>query len=51
MIDMNRRSQLPQAQLARIWSLADAAREGSLGFAEFSDALWLIALAQHGREV
>ncbi|RKP26413.1 hypothetical protein SYNPS1DRAFT_27893 [Syncephalis pseudoplumigaleata] len=49
--DILQRSKLPNAVLARIWSLADTRNAGSLTFPEFAVAMYLANLAVQGTDV
>lgn len=44
-------SNLSRSELKQVWALADAKRQGYLGFKEFVAAMQLISLAQAGREL
>lgn len=44
-------SNLSRSQLKQVWAIADAKRQGFLGFTEFVTAMQLVALAQTGYEL
>ncbi|CDY29816.1 BnaC05g31740D [Brassica napus] len=44
-------SNLPRPELKQVWAIADAKRQGYLGFKEFIVAMQLVSLAQTGHEI
>ncbi|CAM6123882.1 unnamed protein product [Calypogeia fissa] len=44
-------SNLPRAELKKVWTVADSKRQGFLGFKEFITAMQVISLAQTGNEI
>ncbi|CAH8328824.1 unnamed protein product [Eruca vesicaria subsp. sativa] len=44
-------SNLPRLELKQVWAIADAKRQGYLGFNEFIVAMQLVSLAQTGHEI
>lgn len=44
-------SNLSRSQLKQVWAIADAKRQGYLGFQEFVMAMQLVALAQVGHDI
>ncbi|KAG2317539.1 hypothetical protein Bca52824_020661 [Brassica carinata] len=44
-------SNLPRPELKQVWAIADAKRQGYLGFKEFIVSMQLVSLAQTGHEI
>ncbi|KAF3601044.1 hypothetical protein F2Q69_00037808 [Brassica cretica] len=44
-------SNLPRPELKQVWAIADAKRQGYLGFKDFIVAMQLVSLAQTGHEI